>query len=56
MGSNIIPPRPPKGSFGWWVETIGFILVLPLWLPFIVVDYIFGITKKKNTKKDNIND
>lgn len=51
MGSNIIPPRPPRGSFEWWVETIGFILVLPLWLPFIIIDYIFGITKKETDKR-----
>jgi len=51
MGSNIIPPRPKKGSLGWWIETIGFILVLPLWLPFIIIDYIFGITKKETDKR-----
>ena len=53
MGCNYYPPTPNwrKDGTAWEkiefiVYTIGFVLILPLWLPFIILDLIFNWSGK----------
>ena len=45
--SNYIPPTPTKkrdGSFHYYFHIISIIILLPLWIPIIIIDAIFNLT------------
>ncbi len=53
MGSNIIPKSPTKERDGifYYLYIIGYLIVLPLWLPIIILDVIFNFTGQNIFRK-----